>query len=135
MTEYENIIKILTNAKNECLFLMGGGCIDCSHKGKANCTIEHFAQYLLRHGVTALSCDAGDKVYAILDYDWGIGEQKIAEYEIYNVSLNKTDHTQIRYAAQCRSHDLDDIWFYEDDVGKTIFLSYEEAEKELELIK
>ena len=90
-------------------------------------TREETADYLLDHGVIVPPCKVGDTVYKILDVEWDVGE-----FVVYNTHYIHNDHKIIRYDAECHSHeDIDDIWFYDDDIGKTVFLTREEAEKAL----
>ena len=74
-----------------------------------------------------LPCQVGDKVYTVLDV-----ERDVGEFEIYSLHYIITDHRIIRYIAECHSHDVDEIWFYDDEIGETVFLTNDEAEKALE---
>lgn len=74
-----------------------------------------------------LPCKVGDTVYKILDVEWDIGE-----FEIYCFTYLQNDHITVRFSAECHSHDVDDVTFYSDEIGKTIFLTREEAENNFE---
>lgn len=87
---------------------------------------EVVADYLLDHGVIVPPCKVGDTVYKILDVEWDVGE-----FVVYNAHYIYNDH-KIIYDAECHSYeDINDVWFYDDDIGKTVFLTREEAEKAL----
>lgn len=107
MTERERLIELL----NE----VGGNLL----KFPTENFIEAFADYLLKNGVTALPCKVGDTVYCIKDYLGflpGPKAEKIGKIEIYDTDIFfKTDNRVFSYRA----------------IGSTVFLSYEEAEKEL----
>lgn len=105
MTEREKLIALLDDGCYK-------ACSDASGK-KVN---EVLADYLLENGVTILPCKVGDMVYSIWQDD--DGNLQIDETEIVDVSIHK-------------------IWvngggFDVDWLGKSDFLSREEAEKEIE---
>ena len=70
--------------------------------------IEQVADYLIANGVVVLPCKVGDKVY-------------------------QTDGVRL-YESQIKSiiYDTNNIAFDENAIGKSIFLTREEAEKALE---
>lgn len=83
---------------------------------------ETIADYLLKNNVVVLPCKVGQKVYIVDDYSnefTGIDEGKITK-----VGWNGT-------LCSFRIN-LDYENFYETEFGKTVFLTKEEAEKELE---
>lgn len=51
MTDRDRLINELKKAKNRCLIKSGGGCLACTYRGKADCTLENIADYLLANGV------------------------------------------------------------------------------------
>lgn len=76
----------------------------------------YIADYLLEHGVTILPCKIGDTLYSIWQDD--DGEYQISEDEIFDVSAKM-------------------IWvngggFDINSLGKSDFLTREEAKKEIE---
>lgn len=68
-----------------------------------------------------LMCDAGDKVYYPYFIDYRVIDLEIVEIRIYEDEIIYID-------------DVDNVW-YEYDLGKTIFLTKEEAEKKLAEMK
>ena len=71
-----------------------------------------------------LPCKVGDTVYC-----------ENEEYEIYQFyfrSENKTETPAIRFFAECMYNaNCDDIDFWDYEIGKTVFLTREEAEAAL----
>ena len=88
---------------------------DCLGKGGAlNCS--KLADYLLEHGVIVLPCKVGDKVYRPSDC-LGVVQFVIISFNIYESEMFFTD-------------DSENI-IYPSDIGKTVFLTREEAERAL----
>ena len=75
---------------------------------------EFIADYLLDNGVVVLSCKVGDTVYQTD----GI---RIYELEVFDVSIRRN-----KPYYETESIDFDD-----DAIGKTVFLTREEAEAKL----
>ena len=89
----------------------------------ANCDIERnmiFADYLLENGVIVPPCKVGDKIYRAV-YDWG-GCKTVSEWELVKLEV---------YVEEVGFVDDSDNWIAVDDIGKTIFLTREEAEAKL----
>ena len=102
------------NEREKLIDLINDGCNSCEKAGDKSIT-EFLADYLLENGVTILPCKIGDTVYSIWKDD--DGNFQIDETEIVDVSIHK-------------------IWvngggFDVDCLGKSDFLSREEAEKVL----
>ena len=77
---------------------------------------EYLADYLLKHGVIVLPCKVGDKVYRPSDC-LGVVQFVIISFNIYESEMFFTD-------------DSENI-IYLSDIGKTVFLTREEAERAL----
>ena len=77
-----------------------------------------YADYLLANGVTVLPCKVGDTIYRC-----GDPIKKVYEWEIEHIEL---------YLDAIVFVDDSDNEFTAEDIGKTAFLSKEEAEKALE---
>lgn len=108
--------------------LLMAGAGDCLGKGGAlNCT--KLADYLLEHGVIVPPCNVGDTVWwvtAIVDENC---EEKpdILLGEIASFSMQKEG-----LWAFCRYVGGLTFWhLVSDDIGKTVFLTREEAERAL----
>ena len=95
------------------LLMVGAG--DCLGKGGAlNCS--RLADYLLEHGVIVPPCKVGDRVYRPSDC-LGVVQFVIISFNIYESEMFFTD-------------DSENI-IYLSDIGKTVFLTREEAEQAL----
>lgn len=80
---------------------------------------------------TELPCKVGDTVYKVLDIEWEVGE-----FQVYRLTYIFPFYKTSRFYAECHSHDnVGDIWFLGVDVGKTIFLTREEAEAKLKEVQ
>lgn len=86
--------------------------------------------------IIELPCKVGDTVYAFCEY-WGV----ILPYfvETLNIGYYNQNENCYFYEANCTNTEqtdlLDSIDFDLDDIGKTVFLSREEAEKKLKEYK
>ena len=88
----------------------------CGHYMNTMSDAEEVADVLLANGVIVPPCKVGDTVYRIDDkqvYDWW-----------------QVEHIEI-YADEIVFVDDSDNEFTEDDIGKSIFLTREDAEKVL----
>ena len=109
MTDRERLIDLIRGAKK--------------HTKNANSDLERnmiFAEYLLEHGVIAPPCKVGDRVYRPSDC-LGIVQFVIISFTIYESEMVFTD-------------DSENI-IYLSDIGKTVFLTREEAERALKECK
>lgn len=92
---------------------------------------EIIAQELLAAGVIVLPCKVGDKVYRI----WSAGNhgKSVAEFVVTNVSQIMENTWVIRYKKQSKIlYSTPTIYQCNfNDIGKTVFLTKEEAEKAL----
>ena len=105
MTDRERLIDLIREAKK--------------HTKNANSDLERnmiFAEYLLEHGVVLLPCKVGDRVYRPSDC-LGVVQFVIISFNIYESEMFFTD-------------DSENI-IYLPDIGKTVFLTREEAERAL----
>jgi hypothetical protein len=72
-----------------------------------------------------LPCKVGDTVYTPLYEDFAI------EWEIHSYHLFSKNETNVRYWATCENAEEDDMEFWLDDIGKTVFLTRSAAEAAL----
>lgn len=82
------------------------------------CT-EKLADYLLENGVLVPRCKVGDDIYRIGDGECG---KIYADWQVMYIQV---------YADEILYIDDSDNYFYETDIGKTVFLTREEAEQAL----
>ena len=78
---------------------------------------ESVADYLLENGVIVPKCKIGDDIYRI-----GESGKIYADWEIICIQV---------YEEEILYIDDSDNYFAEEDIGKTVFLTREEAEKAL----
>jgi hypothetical protein len=100
--------------------------------------IEHLADHLLANGVIVFPVKVGDIVYAKQEwYEIGVKRvEYIAEYQVTNffVSQNKKGEWTKKYCAMKFVDGKTIYWrlnFSFDEIGKTVFLTREEAENAL----
>ena len=88
------------------------------------------ADYLLANGVIVPPCKVGDTVYAFSDTMGTVLEYFVENLTIAYLEENQNCYT---YEANCVKECvlLDSIDFDFDDIGKTVFLTREEAEQAL----
>ena len=117
MTERERLVELLEEAE-----------------GQVNNdlpTIEEIADYLLANGVIVPPCKVGDTVFIIdnrdmLDIDPSVCS--VVEDEIYEMGYGKTQSGELKWLFLVIESGED---FYDDEVGKTVFLTKEDAERAL----
>ena len=102
MTDRERLIDLMIDAKRT--------------EPETGSFTEYLADYLLKQGVIVLPCKVGDKVYRSSDC-LGVVQFVIISFNIYESEMFFTD-------------DSENI-IYLSDIGKTVFLTREEAEKAL----
>ena len=79
-------------------------------------TVTEIAEHLISNGVIVLPCKVGDRVYRPSDF-LGVVQFVIISFNIYESEMFFTD-------------DSENI-IYLSDIGKTVFLTREEAERAL----
>ena len=87
---------------------------------------EVCADYLLAEGVIVPPCKGGQKVYII---GWCNDIEEFIVTDIF-AKHNRDDRTFFRFFAEIGAGS--DIQFPSEEIGKTVFLTKEEAEKALE---
>lgn len=90
-----------------------------------SCRIGAIADHLIENGVIVPPCEVGDIVYMVTPGG------RIHEKEVLGsasvVGLNLRDEIWMKHSFTCESA----LVFNEDDIGKTVFLTREEAERAL----
>ena len=124
MTEREKLIEIL----------LDGVTFTDTYKNTAQMQVEYVADHLLAHGVIVPPCKVGDIVYA-KGWWWRDGDD-VATYQITNITItqNKKGEWTKKYRAMrfLNGKTIDyPLNFSFEEIGKTVFLTKEEAEKAL----
>ena len=95
-------------------------------------TIERVADYLLANNVVVLPCKVGDTVHSF-SADFGV----VLPYLVGTLNIGYMGKSGVYYSYEANCSDpeidelLDEIDFESEDIGKTVFLSREEAENAL----
>lgn len=125
MTERERLAGIIDNYKFNCI-----RCYSCDIPDNdcAKRDSEALTDYLLDNGVIVPPCKVGNKVWMTLELLKG-GEEII---ESRCVKITIISDRQIVYSMHINERAIGNtLEFYNDDFGKTVFLTQEEAEKAL----
>ena len=117
MTERERLVELLMQ-----------GDIAASKQGVFNCCMckreaEILADYLLSNGVIVPPVQVGATVYCTDSYRHLIKPLEIIGFEV--------DYTKRICKYYCSGGDYTPAWFNPAEIGKTVFLTREEAEKAL----
>ena len=118
MTDRERLIDLMIEAKRT--------------EPETGSFTDYLADYLLEHGVIVPPCKVGDTVYSYCETFGAILPYFV---ETLNIGYYSKNEIVYRYEANCHNGEedelLDGIDFEIDDIGKTVFLTREEAEKAL----
>ena len=129
--------------KQECDGCQNGECSDCPYYLNEEECFDHWckskADELIANGVILSPCKIGDIVY-VKSKSWHIESDDISSYQITNLTITQnkkgiwTKKYRAMYLKNGKTIDSQ-INFEFDDIGKTVFLTREEAEKKLEEMK
>ena len=126
MTDRDRLLNKLKKAKTNCLIKEGGGCLACTYRGQADCTLENLADDLLADGVIVPPCKVGDTVYTIFKGD----------IKALKVTCAKTEESaEFVYRFYDARNKFLNMPFSDRSIGKTVFLTKEEAEEKLKELK
>ena len=120
MTERERLIELLKSDSCESPMLCDPNCKYASLK---RCYEERTADYLLENGVIVPPVKVETTVYYTDSYRHLIKPLEIIGFEV--------DYTKRICKYYCRGGDYTPAWFKPAEIGKTVFLTREEAEKAL----
>lgn len=117
MTDLERLTALLDNAPAD---------------PAGNRNVRTLAEYLLANGVVVPPCKVGDTVYAFSG-DFSVVLPYFVEY--LRIGFMDKNRNYWIYEANCHAEEtdelLDELDFDLEDIGKTVFLSSEEAERAL----
>ncbi len=100
---------------------------DIREKGSCfNCCVEQIADYLLDNGVIIPPCKVGQTVWLIKSLNWQQTEWGIKEGKISMIQQKADKSWKFRVTE---NHSVQD--YTVDSIGKTVFLTREEAERKL----
>ena len=116
MTERERLIELLKSDSCESPMLCDP---NCKYANLKSCYEERTADYLIENGVIVPLINETDTVYVVL-------LNKVLKFDIISVNLFQN---RLLYKGQ---HGLNLLHIFRpSDIGKTVFLTREEAEKAL----
>lgn len=93
-----------------------GNCPGCKYNGMEDCSLQELADHLLNNGIVVPPCKVGQTVYIITEVSKTIWEGTVIG--IWQCASNTAIITEIGT-------------IHNDSLGKTVFLTREEAEKML----
>lgn len=121
----ERLIELVGQATARC---NGTFCWDCEYKNEiqdGRCCSSLITDHRLANGVIVPPCAVRDIVYMVTP-GGRIHEKKVLGSKSV-VGSNLRDEIWVKHSFTCESA----LVFNEDDIGKTVFLSREEAEQAL----
>lgn len=102
------------------------------NQGRGRISPEDLADHLIENGVIVPPCKVGDTVYSFCE-TFGV----VLPYFVESLHIAYYDENSevYQYEANCTNDEcdelLDSIDFEIDDIGKTVFLTKEQAEQKL----
>lgn len=95
--------------------------------------IEQLADYLLENGVIVPPCKVGDTVYSFCDVFGAILPYVVQNFGVGFLGKDRPNYWFWEATSHATETDelLDEIDFDTEDIGKTVFLTKEEAEAKL----
>lgn len=124
----ERLVELLSNFEYKCLMSCKDGCINTS-KSCNSCVQEQLADYLLANGVIVPPVKVGDRVYMVIH-----DKRTKKPLECNVIGFWYTNHEDCCTIHLSRYVDgkFDSTFSVRfTDIGKTVFLSREEAEAKL----
>lgn len=127
MTERERLIELIMNTPKIPVMMNGRA------QGRTYQTARNIADHLLANGVIVLPCKVGQTVYVPWRYGGGRGVAvvRVEEIKFYDSQMHYMFLIDMESDNECFNQ-LFGGWKIEQSIGKTVFLTREEAEKALE---
>lgn len=124
MNQREKLFELLLKHKK----IEGGcgfNCAGCKYFESEYCRTEMLADYLIANGVVVLPCKVGDTVYRI-------PRSAIRKYTVVYIGISADPFASYVNIAWYRDvHHFETLSVRFDEIGKTVFLTREEAEEAL----
>ena len=132
MNDRDRLIELIADIQND----FEKWCVECAEDGHKDHQPlgEYLADKLLQNGAIVPPCKVGDMVYYIINNN--IQEVKVSEIKIYGnnyVAANAKclDECEMCDCACDCSKKTCSVWVDYKSLGKTVFLTKEEAEEKL----
>lgn len=123
MTQRERLMKIIKDISS----CKNNSCLNCC--AEKECFFQQIATALLESGVIVLPCKVGDDVYVLNR----AGEPQKMKFDSIDLRCTCTREDDCGLGTRCtdKEGNICQYRFKNDfsDFGKTVFLTYEEAEK------
>lgn len=106
---------------------------DTAHEKSGMPSFSEIADYLIANGVIVSPCKVGDKVYSFCDVFGVILPYVIQNFGVGFMGKDRPNYWFWEATSHATETDelLDEIDFDLDEIGKTVFLTKEEAEAKL----
>ncbi len=133
MTDRDKLIGLLGNLSISCEEKIG--CINCKYNKEMCCKLKREADFLLDNGVIVMPCKVGDRLWVL----WSPTKaQKKKVYPVKAYALrydDKKNNMRVCVEGWFKHHGNYNHFyrgtFLWESVGKTVFLTRDEAEKAL----
>ena len=124
MTDRDRLIELLSEAHKKFI------------KSDSVYEFDFFADYLLANGVIVPPCKVGDTVYSFCDVFGGMLPYVIQDFKVGFLGKDRPNYWYWEATSHATETDelLDEIDFDLDNIGKTVFLTEEEAEEKVKEI-
>ena len=125
----DRLIELIKDIAEDMVAKCGDECDKCSH---GNC-VGKLADHLLSEGVIVLPCKVGQWVY--VPWRWegqqAVAMVKVEEIKFYDSYIHYMFLIDMESDDECFNQSFGG-WKIAESIGKTVFLTREEAEKALE---
>ena len=128
MTDRERLIEILKLGSCPSPYICDESC---KYANLKRCYEERTADLLLEHGVIVLPCKVGDTLWYISKF----GEKVIKPIKVTNIELNDCREMGYGYLSFKYGETSLQYGTIFSNIGKTVFLTREEAEQAVKEIK
>ena len=135
MTDRERLIELLKQAQDNYCDICAECAEDLGYKDHEPFE-NYFADYLLANGVIVPPCKVGDVVYSFCDVFGAMLPYVIQDFRVGFLGKDRPNYWYWEATSHATETDelLDEIDFDLDEIGKTVFLTKEEAEEKLRKI-
>ena len=131
MNDRDRLIELIADIQND----FEKWCVECAEDGHKDHQPlgEYLADKLLQNGVIVPPCKVGDTVYSFCDVFGAMLPYVIQDFKIGFMGKDRPNYWYWEATSHATETDelLDEIDFDLDDIGKTVFLTKEEAEEKL----
>lgn len=120
----DKLVELILKAREECA---STSCFQCEYQDKEmpkDCVPRLIADHLLSNGVIVPPCKVGQPVWRL--YEWTFKDAEIREGKVSMLQQKADKSWKFRISVNSSIYDIST-----DEIGKTVFLTKEEAEQAL----